>query len=160
MTLAPRAENSISFAVVSDLIFTLQRTSVTPTCTLGTIQCGDWRAFTLEPPATGDHPAIPPGRYEIRLLWSPRFKRTVPTLIDVPGRSHILIHPGNESDDTEGCILLGLQQTDHSVLESRDAVHAFAVKLSTHLEAADDRRAYLIVDQPPSPFAVPTTVNA
>lgn len=32
---------------------------------------------------------------------------------DVPERTYIMIHPGNTTDDTEGCLLPGLTQTIH-----------------------------------------------
>jgi len=50
---------------------------------------------------------IPAGTYEVALSHSPRFKRAMPTLLNVPGFTHILIHWGNTPKDTAGCILLG-----------------------------------------------------
>lgn len=55
--------------------------------------------------------AIPPGRYEIKLQLSPGFGRVLPELLDVPGRSEILIHVGNWPKNTKGCILVGEDQT-------------------------------------------------
>jgi predicted esterase YcpF (UPF0227 family) len=71
----------------------------------------------------------------------------------VPGRSRIEVHPGNDTADTEGCILLGLQQTTDHVLESREAVHAFAVLIGPVLEAGG--HVYIRVEQPASPFTNP-----
>lgn len=51
--------------------------------------------------------AIPYGRYEINVTYSPRFKRPLPQLLAVKGFSGIRIHPGNDSGDTEGCLLPG-----------------------------------------------------
>lgn len=51
--------------------------------------------------------AIPAGRYEIIVNRSPRFKRDLPRLLNVPGFEGILIHRGNTDDDTAGCILVG-----------------------------------------------------
>lgn len=39
---------------------------------------------------------------------SPKFGNTY-ELADVPGRSHILFHKGNQGKDTKGCILVGEQ---------------------------------------------------
>lgn len=65
-------------------------------------------AATLEPPLTREkHPAIPPGTYPLHWTLSPRLHTWTPRLMDVPGRSGILIHAGNTIDDTEGCILVG-----------------------------------------------------
>ena len=52
--------------------------------------------------------AIPFGRYRVVIVNSPRFKRELPLLKDVPGFSGILIHAGNSAKDTEGCLLPGL----------------------------------------------------
>ena len=63
---------------------------------------------TLEPPLTrAEHPAIPPGTYPLHWTLSPRLQHSTPRLMNVPGRSGILIHAGNTINDTEGCILVG-----------------------------------------------------
>lgn len=75
----------------------------------------------LEPPVRGTHhgvTAIPAGTYRIDMTTvSPKFRNRswarpyggiVPTLVGVPGRSRILIHPGNRVEDTDGCLLTGL----------------------------------------------------
>lgn len=49
---------------------------------------------------------IPAGRYLCKKHSGPRFK-DVWQLMDVPGRSAVLIHNGNTTADTEGCILVG-----------------------------------------------------
>ncbi len=51
--------------------------------------------------------AIPEGEYKIRLNYSPKFKRTMPYLLDVPHFTYIMIHWGNTVKDTAGCILVG-----------------------------------------------------
>ena len=51
--------------------------------------------------------AIPKGRYKLTLYKSPKFKREVLLLHDVPGRQFIEIHHGNYPKDTSGCILVG-----------------------------------------------------
>lgn len=51
--------------------------------------------------------AIPEGKYEIELIHSPRFKKILPEILNVPNFSGIRIHTGNSSKDTEGCIIVG-----------------------------------------------------
>jgi len=51
--------------------------------------------------------AIPCGEYEVVINYSPRYKRKLPRLKDVPNFKGILIHPGNSAKDTDGCILVG-----------------------------------------------------
>ncbi len=51
--------------------------------------------------------AIPCGKYKVILNHSPKLKRTLPLLLDVPGFEGIRIHGGATNRNTEGCILVG-----------------------------------------------------
>ncbi len=52
--------------------------------------------------------AIPYGTYEVVIVYSEKFKRFVPRLLNVPGFQAIEMHEGNSSKDSEGCILIGI----------------------------------------------------
>lgn len=96
--------------------------------------------YTLELPwrnnATG-RSCIPCGVYTCTLSYSPRFKRDLYEVTNVPGRSGVRIHAGNYAGDTsigfrsnvEGCILLGnaseLLGGQNAVTQSRDAMAFF-----------------------------------
>jgi hypothetical protein len=51
--------------------------------------------------------AIPCGKYKIIVSLSPRLKRRLPLLLNVPGFTGIRIHGGKNETWTEGCILVG-----------------------------------------------------
>lgn len=76
---------------------------------------------------------IPNGRYRVRITPSPRFKRDLPLVENVPGFSGIRIHAGNTADDTEGCLLPGRRRGvlngKDAVLESTAAFNALYAKL-------------------------------
>lgn len=76
---------------------------------------------------------IPNGRYRVRITPSPRFKRDLPLVENVPGFSGIRIHAGNTADDTEGCLLPGRKRGTingrQAVLESTAAFNALFAKL-------------------------------
>lgn len=63
--------------------------------------------------------AIPYGRYEIVRTTSPRFKKMLPELLNVPLYSGVRIHPGNKAEDTEGCLLPGINNKPDWVSSSR-----------------------------------------
>ena len=49
---------------------------------------------------------IPNGTYEVRVTYSPRFKRMLPLIGNVPGRSGIRFHRGTRPEHSKGCILV------------------------------------------------------
>ena len=69
--------------------------------------------------------AIPSGMYRVKKTYSPRFKKVLPEILEVPNFSGVRIHAGNTAKDTEGCILLGLNKSKGAVLNSQNAVAFF-----------------------------------
>lgn len=74
---------------------------------------GELYCCTLERPWLDNRPnvsCIPVGQYKLKLTDTALHGRCY-EVMDVPGRSAILIHKGNFVTDTEGCILLGARWT-------------------------------------------------
>lgn len=76
--------------------------------------------------------AIPAGTYEVIVNISPRFKRKLPRLLNVPGFEGILIHRGNTAADTAGCILVGENKVAGQVIHSTP----YELKLTEMIERA------------------------
>ena len=51
---------------------------------------------------------IPAGTYPVERTWSPRFKKFLPLIENVPDRDGIRIHRGALPEHSKGCILLDL----------------------------------------------------
>ena len=97
---------------------------------------GQFFCFTLEPVTRTDDVkprAIPKGSYDLEILISPRFKRLMPHVMNVPGFEGILIHYGNYPKDTEGCLLVGSTHSEDFVGHS-DATFA---ELYNKLDSAE-----------------------
>ncbi len=63
--------------------------------------------------------AIPVGIYQVVMSYSPRFKKMLPLVMNVPAYEGIRIHSGNYAKDTEGCILCGRNTKPGMVTNSR-----------------------------------------
>lgn len=79
--------------------------------------------------------AIPYGTYKVIYNYSPKFKRNLPRLLDVPHFEGILIHSGNTAADSAGCILVGNNTEIGKLTNSR----ATSDKLNKVIEAAQKR---------------------
>lgn len=74
--------------------------------------------------------AIPTGTYKVTLdvvsskfkdkSWAKFCSGKLPRLLDVPGYDGVLIHVGNTSKDTLGCILVGQNKVKGQVINSTD----------------------------------------
>lgn len=94
---------------------------------------------------------IPDGMYDIKLRtfggfhdryaasYGYQFHKGMLWLQDVPDFENVLIHKGNDDDDTAGCILLGDTQVQNKtkngfVGESKDAYDRIYPEIAGHLE--------------------------
>lgn len=118
----------------------LIRDQYKPDSTVGRLLVdGTFECFTLEDGIRTNkvhgRTAIPPGSYRVTVTPSPRFKKDLPRLHDVPNFQGVLIHPGNTSADTEGCILVGTQwqKGAEAIGQSRVAFGALFPKIKDAL---------------------------
>jgi hypothetical protein len=77
--------------------------------TLGTLEYDNFRCFTLERPWLNNKKyvsCIPPGEYTIQKHISPTHGPCF-WILNVPGRTEILIHRINFRRDTKGCVGVG-----------------------------------------------------
>lgn len=69
--------------------------------------------------------AIPAGTYKVKKTMSPRFKKILPEILNVPNFTGVRIHAGNTAADTDGCLLLGLNKEKGKVLCSQNTMAFF-----------------------------------
>ena len=55
---------------------------------------------------------IPEGNYPVSVTFSPRFKRILPLIGNVPGRSGIRIHRGTKPEHSKGCVLVSARDKE------------------------------------------------
>ena len=92
---------------------------------------GKFLCLTLENPWRDNEvnvSCVPEGLYTVVKYYSHRHGETF-KVIDVPGRSGIIFHKGNVEEDTEGCILLGMEigtiEGRPAVMQSKTAMERF-----------------------------------
>lgn len=123
-----------------DCMMFLNRTDYTEESTIGELLWnGAFQCFTLEdtcrngPKILGDT-AIPPGKYEVQISYSTRFKRDLPILMNVPNFTGVRIHMGNSAKDTSGCILIGKEKSRNWIGKSKEAFDSLFPKIETELK--------------------------
>lgn len=79
--------------------------------------------------------AIPAGTYDVVVNISPKFRRLLPRLLNVPHFDGILIHRGNTDKDSAGCILVGENSAVGKVLNST----YWEKRVTEHLLEAQDK---------------------
>ena len=52
---------------------------------------------------------IPAGTYPVERTFSPKFRKTLPEILNVPDRSGIRIHRGTLPEHSQGCVLLDMR---------------------------------------------------
>lgn len=82
--------------------------------------------------------AIPAGTYKVIVNRSPRFGRYLPRLIDVPYFTGILIHRGNTAKDTAGCILVGKDAGNGTLVHSTPIEVSLTNTLKREQEIGND----------------------
>lgn len=83
-----------------------------------------------------NHTAIPYGTYEITMdvqsnkysnfekyPWAKEYNGYIPRLTNVPLFLGVLIHPGNDEQDTSGCLLVGENKVVGKVINSTKTFH-------------------------------------
>lgn len=75
--------------------------------------------------------AIPYGIYKIRLSMSPKYKKILPEIMNVPGFSGVRIHSGNWASDSSGCLIVGKNTVKGGVTSSRVTMKALMKKLQS-----------------------------
>lgn len=90
---------------------------------LGVLRDDDGRVFFT----TFEDKPIPAGTYTVKLMpaaANPKHGESW-EVQNVPGRTDILFHVGNDADDSEGCILVGFGFSGRGITFSGDAYRRF-----------------------------------
>ncbi len=80
---------------------------------------------------------IPAGTYPLDLTWSPRFKKLMPLVCDVPEREGIRIHMGTKPEHSQGCILVHDQLPLESIKCFINYCHKYYEDEQLNIQIAD-----------------------
>lgn len=82
--------------------------------------------------------AIPYGRYRVVVSYSPKFKRSLPLLVDVPHFMGIRIHAANWPIELKGCIAPGENKVKGGVINSRQYERQLTTWLKLWQDAGEE----------------------
>lgn len=82
--------------------------------------------------------AIPFGTYKVIVNRSPKFKRELPRLLDVPHFEGVLIHRGNTAEDSAGCILVGENKVKGQVINSAQYEKELVKRLNSAIKKGEE----------------------
>ena len=109
-----------------------------------------WRNYAKGEKKVAGKSAIPPGLYKLQKYYSPKHKRLVPMLCEVPNFQNVEIHIGNYDRDTKGCILIStaarLEPDEFVLIDSTTAFNELMAVLTN--DWAQGTTVYLQVDDP------------
>jgi len=88
--------------------------------------------------------------YPVHVTLSPKFRRLLPLINHVPGRSGIRIHAGNQSSDSSGCVLVGHAQGTR-LTNSRKVEDMLTKLLLSVDQSREDIRLEVTHYVPPTP---------
>jgi hypothetical protein len=138
----------------------LTREQYRPDSTVGHLFVdGAFECFTLEDGIrthkVHGRTAIPAGTYRVTVEDSPRFKRKLPRLHEVPNFTGVLIHAGNTAAHTEGCILVGQQWTpgQEAIGASRLAFEAIFPKITDAIARGESVSIAVLQENAPAELA-------
>ena len=120
-----------------------------PKSTIGELYVGDdFLSYTLEDVVRPDgvkifgETAIPAGRYGVLVNLSPRFKKEMPLLLNVPGFEGVRIHSGNTAADTHGCILVGRSKAEDRIWDCKNAFDTIMDRIKS---ATPQKKSFLTI---------------
>ena len=135
------------------MLITVRRRWYTEKSTIGIMAVDGVRcAFTLEDVKRANGvkvdgaTAIPAGEYKVILDLSARFKRIMPHILDVPGFEGIRIHKGNTSEDTHGCILIGLRKGFDEIYDCSKVFSDLMAQLQAAADKNEEVKIWIIND--------------
>ena len=88
-----------------------------------TVECANG-VFTIPTLENADY-IIPEGIYPLKMTWSPKFKKFMPEICNVPERDGIRIHCGTKPEHSQGCVLVQNQGALETVKASINFVNKF-----------------------------------
>ena len=72
---------------------------------------------------------IPYGVYDVKITYSPKYKKDMPQILDVPYFTGVRIHSGNTAKDSLGCVIVGVKSDNGEVAQSRKTYNALIKRL-------------------------------